>query len=176
MRCIGSIQIFFLGSARTTSVTVWRTVVITLGMLGASTWVGSLVCLAVVSAAATKTLDGQSRVALFRRVGRLYGVVGTTSLLTAIMAGLALAWPPSDIDGALALMFVLAGVLVVATAAGMAQARRMTVIRHALLAAPTDARTAARVRRGALVATLLRGSLAAITLAILVIGARLLDR
>jgi len=151
-----------------------RMFLIAVGILGASIWVGSLVCLAIVAAAAREALDGQSRVALFRRVGRLYGVVGTGSLLAAIGVGLTLAWPPSQMDGTVVAVFVLAALLVLATIAGMAQARRMTVHRQRRLAAPGDQAAADRVRRGAGVAGALRGSLALITIAIVLIGAHLL--
>lgn len=50
-------------------------------LVAASIWVGSLVCLAVVTAAARRVLDTPSQVALFRAVGRRYGLVGTASLL-----------------------------------------------------------------------------------------------
>jgi len=153
-----------------------RTVLIAIGMIAGSIWVGSLVCLAVVSVAAKQALDPQSRVALFRHVGRLYGLVGTGSLLIAIAAGLALAWPPADMDGTIAALFFLAALLVVATTAGMAQARRMTVARRQQLAAPEDLRAMERVRRGAQVAAALRGSLGLITLAIVVLGAHTLNR
>jgi uncharacterized membrane protein len=151
-----------------------RMFLIAVGMLAASVWVGSLVCLAVVSVAAKQALDGQSRVALFRRVGRLYGLVGTGSLLAAIGVGLAVAWPPSQMDTTVVALFLLAALLVLATIAGMAQARRMTVNRQRLLAAPHDQAAADRVRRGTGVAGALRGSLALITLAIVLLGAHLL--
>jgi hypothetical protein len=153
-----------------------RTVLIGIGMLGASIWIGSLACLAVVSIAARKALDPRARVALFRRVGRRYGIVGTASLLTAIAVGIALAWPLSDIGAATAVLFALAVVLVIATMAGMAQARRMTTHRQRLVSAPDDPGAAERVRRGAIVAGALRGSLAVITLVIVALGAHLLDR
>jgi hypothetical protein len=153
-----------------------RMVLIAIELLAASVWVGSLVCLAVVSAAAKQTLDPQSRVALFRRIGRLYGVVGMGSLVAAIAVGVALAWPLSDIDAAVAALFVLAVVLVLATIAGMAQARRMTTDRQRLLSLSGDPDAAERVRRGATVAAILRGSLAVITLVIVAVGAHVLDR
>lgn len=46
-------------------------------LVAASIWVGSLVCLAVVTAAARRVLDAPSQVTLFRAVGRRYGLVGT---------------------------------------------------------------------------------------------------
>ena len=64
-----------------------RTLLLAAAMLAASVWVGSLVCLAIVSSASRTVLDGPARVALFRRVGRLYGMVGTGCLASAIIAG-----------------------------------------------------------------------------------------
>jgi hypothetical protein len=153
-----------------------RMTLIAAGMLAASVWVGSLVCLAVVSSAARRVLDGPSRVALFRRVGRVYGIVGTASLLVAIGTGLALAWPLSRVTGALAVVFALAGSLVLLTAAGMIQARRMTIHRQRLLRAPQDRLAARTVHKGATMAGALRGSLGAVTLVIVALGAHLLDR
>ena len=153
-----------------------RTVLIAIGITGASIWVGSLVCLAVVSVAAAQALDEHSRVALFRRVGRLYGRIGTGALLATIAVGAALVWPPTDIDGEIVALFVLAAALVVATFAGMAQARQMSAHRQSLLATPADQRVIERVQRGARTAGALRGSLAVITLAIVVLGAHALNR
>ncbi len=65
--------------------------VVTLEILSASVWIGSLVCLAGVSQAALKVLEGPAQVAFFRAVGRRYAIVGTASLLVAIGDGLAIA-------------------------------------------------------------------------------------
>ncbi len=155
---------------------VVRTVFITVGILGASVWIGSLVCLAAVSAVARRELTGSSRVTLFRGVGRLYRIIGTTSLLTSIAVGVVLAWPVPDAGTTVAVLFALSMVLLVLTVAGMAQARRMTVARQRLLARPNDRSIAETVRRGAALAGILRGGIAALTLVIVVIGAGLLDR
>jgi hypothetical protein len=64
-------------------------------LIASSIWVGSLVCLAVVSQAASASIDPDARVALFRALGRRYGVVGSVALLTAIGVGLAMAATPS---------------------------------------------------------------------------------
>jgi hypothetical protein len=151
-----------------------RTVVITVELLAVSIWVGSLVCLALVSAVARRELDPASRVVLFRGIGRIYATVGTGALLVAIAAGAALAWPFDDLGSTGVAVLVLAGVLVLVTAAGMAQARAMTVRRRLALAAPQDERAAEAVRRGGAVAGALRGSIALVTLVILVLVADLL--
>jgi hypothetical protein len=152
-----------------------RTVTIAVGMLAASIWVGSLVCLAVVSRVARRVLDGPSFVALFREVGRLYRVVGTSALAVAIGAGLALAWPIS-VTGFAAALLISTALLVVATAAGMAQARGMTVRRMRALRDPHDQQAARQLRRGAAVAGTLRGLMGVLTLVILVLGAGLVER
>ena len=153
-----------------------RMAMIALGMLAACVWVGSLVCLAIVSAAARSVLDPSARVSLFRRIGRLYGVVGTGSLVVAIIMGLALAWPPSGFPAAVSLLFGVSALLLLATALGMLQARRMSIERQRLLDAPDDDDAAKRVRRGAALALALRGSIGLVTLFIIAVGAHLLDR
>jgi uncharacterized membrane protein len=153
-----------------------RMALIAVGILAASIWVGSLVCLALVAAAARRELDGPSRVALFRRIGRLYGFVGSAALVIAIGTGLVLAWPPSSFGTTVTSVLTLSGVLVVATAAGMVQARRMTRERQRLLDAPDDQDAARSVRRGAALAEVLRGSIGLVTLVIIILGAHILDR
>jgi hypothetical protein len=75
------------------------------------------------------------------------------------------------------LLFGLSALLLLATALGMLQARRMTVQRQRLLDAPDDNDVVAkRVRRGAALALALRGSLGVVTLVIVAVGAHLLDR
>ena len=143
-------------------------------LLAASIWVGSLVCLAVVTAAARRVLDAPSQVALFRAVGRRYGLVGTGSLLVAIGAGLALSWPPTAWSPITDSAVALAGLLVVASGAGMAQARAMTRLRRQATSAPEDQGLAVTVRRGRLLANMLRGLMAAVTLAIVVLAAQIL--
>lgn len=152
-----------------------RTVILAVGMLAASIWVGSLVCLALVARAGRRVLDGSSFVVLFREVGRLYRVVGTGALVVAIGSGLALAWPIS-LTGVSATLLVFSAVLVVATAAGMAQARTMTVRRVRALRDPHDPEAARLVRQGATIAGMLRGLIGLLTLLIVVLGAGLAER
>ena len=143
-------------------------------LLAASIWVGSLVCLAVVTAAARRVLDAPSQVALFRAVGRRYGLVGTGSLLVAIGAGLALSWPPTAWSPITDSAVALAGLLVVASGAGMAQARAMTRLRRQAASGPVDGGLSASLRRGRILAGMLRGLMGAVTLAIVVLAAQIL--
>jgi hypothetical protein len=153
-----------------------RGLLIAVEMLAVSIWVGSLVCLMLVSRVASRELDAASRVALFRGVGRLYGVVGTGALVVAIVAGVMLAPPLSDVGRTGTAVLAVTGVLVVMTAAGMFQARRMTVWRRRAIGMPEDERSVRKVRRGAALAGVLRGSIALLTLVILLLIADLLDR
>ena len=145
--------------------------VVALEILSASVWIGSLVCLAVVSQAARTVLDGSPQVDFFRAVGRRYAIVGTGSLLVAIGAGLAMAWPPAIWSATIDAAVALAGLLVLATAAGMVQARVMGTLRLRAMSSPADVAARASVRRGRRVATALRLLMAADTLAIVVLAA-----
>ena len=70
----------------------------------------------------------------------------------------------------------LAGVLVVATAAGMVQARAMTRLRRRAMSTPDDDNALAAVRRGKWLASGVRSLMAILTLAIVVLGAQAIVR
>jgi hypothetical protein len=70
----------------------------------------------------------------------------------------------------------LTGALALFTGTGMVQARRMTVRRRRAIEKPEDEHAASAVRRGAALAGALRGSIALLTLVILLLGAYVLDR
>lgn len=150
-----------------------ETAVVTIEIFSACTWVGGMVCLAVVSNAARHVLEPRSQIAFFRTIGRRYGIVGTVSLLIAIGAGLWLVWPPGAWSGVVIAAVALAGVLVAASVAGMAQARAMTRLRRRAVESPGDERAAQAVRRGRVVATSLRGTMALCTAAIVVLAAEI---
>ena len=103
--------------------------------------------------------------------GRRYGIVGTASLLIAIAAGLAVSWPPSSWSRTIDAAVVLAGVLVVATIVGMMQARAMTALRRKVITNPGDSATVGALRRGRLLANVIRGLMALMTLAIVILAA-----
>jgi ABC-type Fe3+ transport system permease subunit len=74
-------------------------------------------------------------------------------------------------EGQLTASAVVAAGLVAVTVAGVAQARRMTRLRQDALRGPGSAEFTAKVRRGARSAAALRAAIAALSLALLVLGA-----
>jgi hypothetical protein len=142
-------------------------------LLATSVWVGSLVCLAVVANVARSTLGPDARVAFFRSVGRRYGPIGTGALAVMIGAGLAMAWPPSNWTNLQGAAVALAGALVVVTAVGMRQARAMTRLRRRALQEP-QGQLDAKVRSGAITASVLRGLIALTTIALLAVTAQII--
>ncbi|MGH9068452.1 MAG: hypothetical protein ACRD0J_13340 [Acidimicrobiales bacterium] len=141
-------------------------------LVAACIFVGSLACLAVVTTSARKVLDPPAQVALFRSIGRRYGILGTASLLVAIGCGLALSWPPSTWSGAFDAAVALGGFVVLLTFAGMAQAHAMTALRSRAVACPAEPGIQIAVRRGQALAGAARGAIAVATLAAVVLVAR----
>lgn len=136
-------------------------------LLAATIWVGGFVAIAVVGRVARRTLEPPDRIAFFRSLGRAYGVVGGAALLVALGTGIALLPEPLTSPRDLA-AFALGAALVVATAAGVRQARAMTRLRTRVLAEPA---LTGRLRRAAIAATLLRASIGLLTLALLGLAA-----
>jgi hypothetical protein len=103
---------------------------------------------------------------------RSYGVVGSVAVVVALGTGTALlrgsAW-----DATRTAATVLAVIRVLALPAGVAQARRMTQLCQAALAAPADLRLARRVRRGARSAMVLRAALGMLSVALIALGSLL---
>jgi hypothetical protein len=138
-------------------------------VLATAVWIGGLVAIFVVARVADATLGAAERVAFFRDLGRAYGLVGGVALAAALASGTVLAsrdrW-----DGDLVASLVVAVGLVAATTAGAVQARRMTRLRRDALRDPGSVELAAKVRRGARNATVLRAAIAALSLALLGLG------
>jgi hypothetical protein len=142
---------------------------VTAGLLGLSVWTGGLVAISMVARTATKTLDERRRVDFFRALGRSYAIVGNTALGVALVCGALLlrshAWTPAQVGAA-----AVAAALIVATVAGMLQARAMTRLRRRALESGVGAQA---VRRGARLAAALRGAIGILTLALIVLAAAL---
>jgi uncharacterized membrane protein len=142
--------------------------------LAASIWVGGLVAIFIVARAASSTLQPAQRVEFFRALGRSYGIVGTLALLVALATG-AILLDDHPWDGLMVAAAVVAGALLLATAAGIAQARAMTRLRRLTVAQSGGEPLDSRVRRGAIVAAILRACIGVLTLALVVLGAALVD-
>jgi uncharacterized membrane protein len=138
-------------------------------VLATSIWVGGLVTIAVVARVASRTLTAVERVHFLRGLGRAYGPVGGAALLTALVAGATLV-VDRPLDGLIVAGSVLASALVVTTAVGVVQARRMTQLRLSAAVNAEDPRMCHAVRRGAFRAAVLRLLIAALSVALLFIG------
>jgi uncharacterized membrane protein len=145
------------------------TILLVVHALSAAIWVGGLVAIFVAARAASATLGPPERIAFFRALGRAYGIVGGAALLAALASG-AILLDGHPWDGLLTATAIVAAALLLATAAGMAQARAMTRLRRRALGAPA---LTGRVRRGALLAAALRAAIGLLTLALVVLGAAL---
>ncbi len=145
------------------------TVLAGLLVLATSIWVGGLVAIMIVARVATRALDPAARVALFRGLGRVYGVVGTAALALAYAAGGVLvrdrSWGPLLVTTVL-----VAAALAAVLAVGMVQARRMTGLRRRSLDAGGDPAQVGEVRRGAVRAAALRAAIGVLSLVLLALG------
>lgn len=135
-------------------------------------WVGGYVAIGVVARVATHTLEPAQRVTFFRGLGRAYLPVGAPALVIALGTGAALASAHAW-NGVLVAAVVVAAALVVSLAVGVAQARRMTRLRAAALAARHADALTHRVQRGARAATLLRAAIGLLSLALIALGSLL---
>jgi hypothetical protein len=104
----------------------------------------ALVTIAVVARVASRTLTAAEGVHFFRGLGRTYGPVGGVALGTG--AALVVDQP---VDGLVVAGSVVASALVITTAVGVAQARRMTQLRLWAAVNAEDPRVCHVVRRGA---------------------------
>jgi uncharacterized membrane protein len=138
-------------------------------LVAASIWVGGLIAIFVVARIASATLGPAERIAFFRALGRTYGIVGSLALLVALAVG-AILLDGHPWDSLLIATAIVAGALVLALATGIAQARAMTRLRRRAREAPELGES---VRRGAALASALRGVIAALPLTLVVLAAAL---
>lgn len=149
-----------------------RAILLGVFILASCIWVGGYGAIAVVARVATRALEPAQRVAFFRALGRSYLLVGTAALAVALGTGAGLvsdhAW-----DGTLIAAVVVAAALVVSLVVGVVQARRMSRLRSAALAAPGNSDVNAQVRQGARAATALRAAIGLLSLALIALGSLL---
>jgi hypothetical protein len=144
-----------------------RPVLVFLALLGGSVWIGGFVAIVVVTRIARAQLERRAQIEFFRALGRRYLVVGNGALVVGLAAGGVLladhAW-----DGVvLAALIVAAGVVLV-TAAGIVQARRLSRLRARAMG---DEALAPHVRRRAMQAGMLRGAIGLLSVALLALAA-----
>lgn len=148
----------------------WTVLLVFVHLLAACVWVGGFVAIGVVARVARRELEAPAGVAFFRSLGRSYGRVGGSALAVAVITGAALlaqrGWDRTA--GAAAL---LALALILATAAGVVQARRMTRLRQRALHGPFDPVVDALIEQGARRALILRTTIGTLSLVLLAFGA-----
>lgn len=142
---------------------------LTLLILATSVWLGGYVTIALVTRVAGATLAPDARVAFYRALGRTYLPVGAAALAVALLSGGFLAWPRLG-EGLGTAAAGSASALVVVLAVAVAQARRMTRLQQARVAAPDDPVLTSRARRGGLTAGVLRALLGVLSLVAVVLG------
>ncbi|TWP36053.1 hypothetical protein [Leekyejoonella antrihumi] len=149
-----------------------RAILLGLFTLSSAIWVGGYVAIAVVARVAVTTLNAPAKVAFFRALGRTYGVVASVALVVMLGTGAGL-MTQIHWGGTAYATAGLAVLLVVVTVVGVAQARRMTRLRRALLDRPTDEALAARIDRDARAAAWLRALIGLLTLVLIALGSAL---
>lgn len=149
-------------------------------LLATSVWIGGIAAITVVARTSSQALSSANRVALFRTLGRAYLPVGVGALAAAYASGGALLWSRSW-DGVQIAIVTLAVILLLVLGIAVKQARRMTRLRAAAIATDNEPGQVAgspdetpgndRIRAGALWAAVLRSSIGAISLALVILGA-----
>ena len=147
-------------------------VLVFLALLGASVWMGGFVTIVVVTRVARAELEGPDPGRLLPRAGPGFGAVSTAALIMALACGAVLV-ADHPWDGTVVAAIVVAVALVLATVAGVLQARAMTRLRRRAVAAPGDEALAERVRRGAIAAAVLRAVLGGLSIGLLALAAEL---
>jgi putative copper resistance protein D len=154
-----------------------------LHLIAAAVWAGGMVFLGVAVGAARRTVSDRERVALFRRLGRRFLVVGGAALAVLIATGSDMAADrlgsfgdlfDTDYGKRLAEKLALVIVVVGLTAFHSAvQGPALSRLRALALERPDDAELALRIRRKAARAGIVSGLNLLATLGILVLAARL---
>lgn len=103
-------------------------------ILGAAVWMGGFVAIMVVNATSKKSLEPAQRIALFRGLGRNYLRVAAAAFALVVIPG-AVLLASRPWDGFTLAILMAALLLVGLTCVAVQQARRMTRMRKAALAA-----------------------------------------
>lgn len=143
-------------------------IVVVFFVVATSIWIGGLVVLTVVAQVTRRTLSTRDRIATFRRLGRLYGPLGGSALVIAIVLGIVLLGTNLN-NGLFVATSAVTACLVVVTILGVLQARLMTRMRSQAHDRRPDAADN-RAKHGQSQATTLRITIGVLTLALIVLG------
>jgi copper resistance protein D len=154
-----------------------------LHLIAAAVWAGGLIFLGLAVGAAHRTVPDRERIALFRRLGRTFLIVGGVALAVLIATGADMAADrlasfgdlfDTDYGKRLAEKLALVIVVIVLTAFHSAvQGPALSRLREQALDRPDDAELERTIRRKAARAGIVSGLNLATTVAILVLAARL---
>lgn len=141
-----------------------------LNLLAAMVWTGGMVAVALTTVAARQTLEADQQVRFFRALGRRYGVVSGLALALFAVTGFALAGDPSGWSGTEIAVAVLTAAVAGLTVAGVLNAREVQRLRAELLERADDRADDHRLQRARRTANVLRGLIAAVTLAAVIVA------
>ncbi len=159
------------------------TLVRSLHLIGAAVWAGGMVMLALAVGAARRTVAEHERIALFRALGRRFAVAGGIAMVVLIATGTDMA---ADRLAAFGDLFdtdygqrLLAKVVLVAVVIGLTlfhslvQGPALSALRQEAVAYPDDKDLRSEIRRRAALSGIVSAVNLVLTLAILVLAARL---
>lgn len=139
--------------------------------IGSGVWVGGVATVVIVSATSRRTVAPADRVALFRTFGNRFAVFASVVALVMVVPALALAViAPTPLTASTLLVAIA---LLVVTAIGILQARRMSALRSA---AASGANDPDGTRRNAATAMALRSLIGLVSLALPVLAALIAAR
>jgi putative copper export protein len=158
------------------------TVVRSLHLIGAATWAGGLIFLAVAVSVVRRTVSPDSRIDVLRALARAFAVVAGLALLLLIATGTDMttdrgAWDhltDTTYGKTLLAKLILVGVVIGLTLLhSLVQGPALTRLRRMSLERPEDVALQARIRREAVLSGVVSVLILLATLAILVLAARL---
>lgn len=144
-------------------------ILLTLNLLGAMVWTGGMVAVAVATIAARQTLEPDQQVRFFRALGRRYGVVAGLALVLFAATGAVLAGDPAGWTATETAVALLTAVVAALTVAGVINARAVQRLRAGAIERGETADDG-RLRSARRTANALRGLIALVTLAAVIIA------
>lgn len=139
-------------------------IIFLLNLLAAMVWVGGMVAVTVSTIAARATLEPGQQVQFFRALGRRWAIVSGVALGVFAVTGLLLAGEPGSWTGTEVAVAALTAAVALLTVAGVRNARAVQRLRAQALA-EGDVVGGDGLRRARQTANVLRGLIAAVTLA-----------